>query len=293
MDGIFGGKNFKVNIRDFQWKTWTPMELNMDGWGSNEKYPHALGEPATSINRLYLKLKSQLVPYSYSVAKQAVDGLPIIRAMFLEQANSYTLGKATQYQYLYGPNFLVAPIYQETHVDEKGNDMRNGIYLPDGEWIDYFTGEKYKGGRIINNFNVPIWKLPVFVKNGAIIPVTNPNNNVLEIKKDQRIYEVYPYGNSSFLEYDDDGETEAYRYGKGANTSITSQLNNNKVVFAIAPTQGEFDGFEKMKSTEIRFNVSKAPKKLTVKVNGKNSKLKEVNSIDAFNTSENVYFYDA
>ena len=43
MDGIFGGKNPAVNIRDFQWKTWTPMELNMDGWGSNEKYPHALG----------------------------------------------------------------------------------------------------------------------------------------------------------------------------------------------------------------------------------------------------------
>ncbi len=292
MDGIFGGKNFKVNIRDFQWKTWTPMELNMDGWGSNEKYPHALGEPATSINRLYLKLKSQLVPYSYSVAKQAVDGLPIIRAMFLEQANSYTLGKATQYQYLYGPNFLVAPIYQETHVDEKGNDIRNGIYLPDGEWIDYFTGEKYKGGRIINNFNVPIWKLPVFVKNGAIIPVTNPNNNVQEIKKDQRIYEVYPYGNSSFVEYDDDGKTEAYRYGKGVNTTITSSLNNNNVLLTIAPTQGEFDGFEKMKSTEIRFNVSKAPKKLTVKVNKKTIKLKEVRTLNEFNASENVYFYD-
>ena len=50
MDGIFGGKNLVMNTRDFQWKTWTPMELNMDGWGSNEKYPHALGEPATSIN---------------------------------------------------------------------------------------------------------------------------------------------------------------------------------------------------------------------------------------------------
>ena len=49
-----------MNTRDFQWKTWTPMELNMDGWGSNEKYPHALGEPATSINRWYLKMKSSL-----------------------------------------------------------------------------------------------------------------------------------------------------------------------------------------------------------------------------------------
>ena len=292
MDGIFGGKNFKVNIRDFQWKTWTPMELNMDGWGSNEKYPHALGEPATSINRLYLKLKSQLVPYSYSVARQAIDGLPIIRAIFLEQANSFTLGKSTQYQYLYGPSFLVAPIYQETHVDDNGNDIRNGIYLPDGEWIDYFTGEKYAGGRIINNFDAPIWKLPVFVKNGAIIPVTHPNNNVQEIKTDQRIYEVYPYGNSSFVEYDDDGKTEAYRYGKGVQTTLTSHLAGNSVLFTIAPTEGEFDGFEMMKSTEIRFNVSKAPKALKVKINGKNIKLKEVNSLDVFNSSENVYFYD-
>ncbi|MCS4227336.1 TIM-barrel domain-containing protein [Sphingobacterium sp. BIGb0165] len=293
MDGIFGGKNFKVNIRDFQWKTWTPMELNMDGWGSNEKYPHALGEPATSINRLYLKLKSQLVPYSYSIAKQAVDGLPIIRAMFLEQANQYTLGKATQYQYLYGPNFLVAPIYQETRVDEKGNDIRNGIYLPDGEWIDYFTGEKYKGGRIINNFDVPIWKLPVFVKNGAIIPVTNPNNNVQEIKKDQRIYEVYPFGNSEFMEYDDDGKTEAYRYGKGVNTKISSLQKDNKVLFTIAPSQGEFEGFEKTKSTEVRFNVTGAPKKVTAKVNKKGVKLQEAHSLAEFNGLENAFFYDA
>ena len=61
MDGIFGGKNLTVNTRDFQWKTFTPMQLNMDGWGANEKYPHALGEPATSINRWYLKLKSELM----------------------------------------------------------------------------------------------------------------------------------------------------------------------------------------------------------------------------------------
>ena len=165
MDGIFGGKNPAVNIRDFQWKTWTPMELNMDGWGSNEKYPHALGEPATSINRMYLKLKSELMPYAYSFAKEAVDGMPIIRAMFLEFPNDYTMGSATKYQYMYGTDFLVAPIYQNTKADAEGNDIRNGIYLPEGEWIDYFTGEKYEGGRVINNFAAPLWKLPVFVKN--------------------------------------------------------------------------------------------------------------------------------
>ena len=59
MDGIFGGKNVPVNVRDFQWKTFTPMQLNMDGWGANPKYPHILGEPAASINRWYLKMKSE------------------------------------------------------------------------------------------------------------------------------------------------------------------------------------------------------------------------------------------
>lgn len=132
MDGIFGGKNPVVNMRDFQWKTWSPMQLNMDGWGANEKYPHALGEPVTSINRWYLKLKSELMPYTYSIAREAVDGLPMIRAIFLEYPNSYTLGKATQYQYLYGPYFLVAPIYKNTAADEEGNDVRDGIYLPEG-----------------------------------------------------------------------------------------------------------------------------------------------------------------
>ncbi|RZJ81497.1 MAG: alpha-xylosidase, partial [Chryseobacterium sp.] len=143
MDGIFGGKNTAVNIRDFQWKTFTPMQLNMDGWGSSQKYPHAQGEPVASINRNYLKLKSALLPYQYSIAKEAVNGLPIIRAMFLASPNAYTQGVASQYQYLFGPSFLVAPIYQATKADEKGNDIRNNIYLPEGKWIDYFSGEVY------------------------------------------------------------------------------------------------------------------------------------------------------
>lgn len=294
MDGIFGGKNPIINIRDFQWKTFTPMQLNMDGWGSNEKYPHALGEPAASINRWYLKLKSELIPYTYSIAKTAVDGMPIIRAMFLESANPYTLGKATQYQFMYGPYFLVAPIYQATQSDEKGNDIRNGIYLPEGSWIDYFTGEKYDGNCILNNFAAPTWKLPVFVKNGAIIPMVNPNNNVSEIDKNLRIYEVYPYNHSTFTEYDDDGKTEAYRLGKGVTTTIESNVDaKNNVVITIKPTQGEFDGFVKEKATEFRINVTAKPKKIAAKIGKNKLKLTEVNSIDEFQQKENVYFYDA
>lgn len=294
VDGIFGGKNMVVNTRDFQWKTFTPMELNMDGWGANEKYPHALGEPATSINRWYLKLKSELMPYAYSIAKEAVDGMPMIRAMFLEYPNPYTNGKATQYQFLYGPNFLIAPIYQETKSDEKGNDIRNGIYLPEGSWIDYFTGEKYDGNRIVNNYTSPLWKLPVFVKNGAIIPLVNPNNNVSEINKGIRTYEIYPYGNSSFTEYDDDGVSEAYRLGKGVTTLIKSDVDSkNNAVITVHPATGDFNGFVKDKATEFRINVTKKPGKISAKIGKDKIKLAEVNSKDEFLKKENVFFFDA
>lgn len=222
MDGIFGGKNPLVNVRDFQWKTFTPMELNMDGWGANEKYPHAFGEPYTSINRWYLKLKSELLPYAYSIAEESVSSLPMIRAMFLEYPNPYTLGKATQYQFLYGPYFLVAPFTRKPRADKEGNDVRHGIYLPEGQWIDYFTGDLYEGGKIYNDVDAPLWKLPVFVKNGAIIPMANPSNNVSEINPNLRIYELYPHGNTSFTAYDDDGVTEEYRAGKGVRTLVES-----------------------------------------------------------------------
>ncbi len=293
MDGIFGGKKPIINTRDFQWKTFTPMQLNMDGWGSNPKYPQALGEPVTSINRWYLKLKSELLPYTYAYAKEAVDGLPLMRAMFLEYPNDYTKGKSTEYQYLYGTYFLVAPIYQDTKSDKEGNDIRNGIYLPEGEWIDYFTGDKYTGNRILNNFAAPLWKLPVFVKAGAIIPMTNPNNNISEINKALRIYDIYPAGKSFFNEYDDDGLTVEYKLGRGVKTLIESEANKGVAKITIHPAKGNFDGFVKEKVTEFKINVSAKPKKLIAKIGSKKVRLSEVKSMAEYVKGTNVYFYDA
>lgn len=300
MDGIFGGRKPVINTRDFQWKTFSPMQLNMDGWGSNEKYPHALGEPATSINRWYLKLKSELMPYTYSIAREAVDGMPMIRAMMLAAPNPYTLGTATRYQYMYGPWFLVAPVYRDTAADEDGNDIRDGIYLPDGEWIDYFTGDKYAGGRIINSFEAPLWKLPLFVSAGAIIPMTDPNNNVAQIDRTRRIYELYPSGYSSFTEYDDDGETEAYRLGKYATTFIESETDGReadngggRAVITMHPAEGDFDGFVPNKTTELRINATARPKRVTAAVNGRRVKLSQAASREEFERGSDVWFYDA
>ncbi len=294
VDGIFGGKNVPVFVREYQWKTYTPMMLNMDGWGSNEKYPHALGEPATSINRTYMKMKSELMPYTYSIAREAIDGKPMIRAMFLEdEANAFTMSEATRYQYMYGPYILVAPIYQDTDMEENGDDIRNNIYLPEGTWYDWFTGEAYAGGRIINNFDTPLWKLPVFVKSGAIIPMTAPNNNVKEIDNALRMYEIYPGDSTSFTEYDDDGVTERYRKGDFTKTLI-EQFRDAKgnVTVTVNPTEGDFNGFVKEKATIFKVNASKSPKKVTVKVGGKKVKLTKAKSMEEFNNGENVWFYD-
>ena len=292
LDGIFGGKNPIMNMREFEWKTFTAMGLNMDGWGSNAKYPFILGEPSASVNRTYLKLKSELMPYIYTAAHEAVTGKPLMRAMFLDDPNPYTLGKATEYQFMCGPYFLVAPIYKETRMDKQGNDIRNGIYLPEGEWVDYFNGKVYQGGRIINEFDAPYWKLPVFVKRGAIIPMVNPNNNVSQIDNTNRIFELYPYGESDYSLYDDDGKTELYRIGEHATTHIHSSLVKDRLTVNIDKTEGNFAGQEKNQSTEIRINVSQAPKKLVAKMGGKTVKLTEVNTMEALRSTENAWFYD-
>ena len=269
MDGIFGGGNEWVNIRDFQWKTFTPMQLNMDGWGAREKYPQALGSRAAEINRKYLKLKSELMPYTYSIAQQAVTGLPMIRALFLDEANPFTLGTATRYEFLYGPSLLVAPVYQETAVDEKGNDIRNDIYLPGGEWMDFFTDEVYPGGRVLNFFDAPLDKIPVFVRRGAILPLSLPHNNPSAQDLSRRVYAVYPFGETAFTEYDDDGRTEAYLHGEYATTRIECALKGRSVRVKVNPTQGSFQGMPTRRATEIRIHTAAPAAKVQALENGK------------------------
>lgn len=294
MDGIFGGKHPVMNTRDFQWKTWTPMQLNMDGWGANEKYPQAMGEPYTSINRHYLKLKSELMPYAYTYAREAVDGKPLIRAMFIDYPSPFTQSAATRYQFLYGPDFLVAPIYQETAADAEGNDIRDGIYLPDGVWNDYFNGDTYTGGRVINSFPAPLWKTPVFVRQGAIIPMVNPNNTPKEVDNTTRIYELYPApGTSEMTEYDDDGTTEAYLRGEATSTPVSMTLTDKgDLTVAIGKTTGSFNGYNPVKRTVLRINATAEPNKVEAAIGGKKCKLSHV-TLDQWNAgTENAWTYD-
>lgn len=296
MDGIYGGKDPIINTRDYQWKTFTSMQLNMDGWGWNPKDPFAFDDKTTDINRSYLKLKSALLPYAYTIHHEATEGLPPIRAMFLEypdEAINYTTD--VQYQYMYGSDFLVAPIYQDTNSDEAGNDIRNGIVLPEGDnWIDFFTGDVYEGGQVLNNFDAPVWKLPVFVRQGAIIPINKPNNSVQEIDRGLRMVDFYPAGDSEFTLIEDDGRTVDYREGAVAKTQITSHVDEDgNVVLTMGKTNGSFDGYQAEKQAQFNVNATAKPESLKLFIGDHEVELTAVDSLEAFENGENVYFYDA
>lgn len=302
LDGIYGSDKI-ISTRDFQWKTFTPIEINMDGWTTGaEKSPWYHGEPYTSINRMYLKMKTGFMPYNYTYAKEAHDtGIPMIRGLVLEYPNDpFTWGNQTQYEYMWGENLLVAPVYEDVNGDENGNDVRNNIYLPDKNqiWIDYFTGKQYQGGQVINNFDAPLWKLPLFVKSGAIIPKDVENNSQLFVKgNEDRIFEVYPAGHTEFNLYDDDGMSQEYKEGKGATTLITSDApaagEKGDAVITVNPAKGSFTGMEKERGTQFVVNVSERPDELIANVGGAEVELKEVTSEEEFNNAEgNVYFYN-
>ncbi|XP_068624043.1 alpha-glucosidase 2-like [Battus philenor] len=291
MDGIYGGKVKEVNIRDYQWKTFTPLQLNMDGWGYIQKTPFSFDDEATSINRAYLKLKSMFLPYNYTISHDSIEGLPMIRAMFLEfpkETVAYT--KDCQYQFMWGPYVLVAPIYENGF-------KRDGVYLPDKKqiWIDYFTGEKLRGGNVVNNLDMPLWKIPIFIKDGAIIPMTKPNNNPNEIDRTERIFTLYPNKVSKFNVYEDDGITSNYLKGQFAKTEIVVRgpLSNNQgdLHIRIEKTKGTYDGMIKGKTTLLQIMASQDVSYVKAAVNGEPLQILKANSYDEFETSQNVFFF--
>lgn len=311
VDGIAGGSDL-ITTRDLQFKTFTQTMLDMDGWGSKAKKPYISDDPYISINRMYLKLKAQLMPYIYTYAHESVDGLPMIRAMFLEEENDYTYSTATQYQYMFGDNFLVAPIYQNTNADSVGNDIRNGIYLPNTSdtWIDYFTGKQYLGGQVLNNLDAPIWKLPLFVKNGSIIPMYEENNNPMAssegnekgLDKTRRIIEFYPHKETSFDLVEDDGislditEDGTRDYGGKVTTHMKSVVDGDVATLTIEPSKGNYKGYDSNRHSTFVVNVSQEPEALTAKNGNSDVNLAKADSYADFEEraakNEAVWFYD-
>ena len=104
-----------------------------------------------------------MMPYLYSAVKETCEtGMPIIRALWLHHRDD-AAAVARGDEYLYGRDFLVAPVF------EKGATSRQ-VYLPRGTWYDFWTREKMEGGHEIAR-KVDLETIPVYVRAGAVIPM--------------------------------------------------------------------------------------------------------------------------
>ncbi|PSL45502.1 glycosyl hydrolase family 31 [Chitinophaga niastensis] len=262
VDGIFRG-SAKTYVRDMQWKCFTPVFMSISGWAKTGKQPWAQGEPYTSINRKYMQLKMRLTPYMYSYCREAYEnGTPVCRAMVLEYPNDTTTwGQSTQYQFLSGEYLLVAPVY-------KDEEKRDSIYLPAGKWMDYDNGTAYTGNQWLNNFAAPLEKLPLFVKEGAIIPKYPAMLYDAQKPKDTLTLEIYPGTDGHFKLYEDDGATLAYKKDNAfAYTNISSKTAANNITVQIGAAIGSYKG--QLPSRSIKLEVYCTQKPQSVTLNGK------------------------
>jgi len=131
---------------------------NLAFW-SMAKEPHYDAE-LIAIWRLYAKLHERLMRYSYDCAEQAhQEGTPVVRPLFLMYPNQEQSWQDWQ-SYMYGPDILVSAIWR------KGKQQHT-LYLPAGErWIDAWTEKIYKGGREVT-VDAPVYKIPIFVRQGS------------------------------------------------------------------------------------------------------------------------------
>jgi alpha-glucosidase (family GH31 glycosyl hydrolase) len=281
VDGIFGGSD-STYVRDLQWKCFTPVLMVMSGWAKKDKQPYIYGEPYTSINRKYLQLKMRLTPYMYTYCATAHEtGVPASRAMVLEYpTDSVTWSKKTQYQFMNGEWLLVAPVY-------KSESKRDSIYLPKGSWYDYWSGQKTEGGTWLNNYLAPLDKLPLFVKQGAIIPMYPAMNYDSEKKTDTLTLAIYPYQKSAFDLYEDDGLTRQYKTGAFTKTLISVDATHD-VSININAARGSYNGMNKGRVYLLAIHQTEAPKA----VNVNNQKLKTFKNQQQFDKAKTGYYFD-
>jgi alpha-D-xyloside xylohydrolase len=181
-------------------------------WGYLEHGEDRDHNRALENYRFYATLHTRLFPYLYTYAKQSRDtGLPILRPLVLlhpDDPATVTL----QHTYYFGGELIVAPVFDV-------NANKRQVYLPEGTWFDFWTNERHTGNQTIDWTNpaqpdVPKSKIPVFVRNGAIVPLilgddvqtlcdaNYVNNSAIVTWADGLDVRIYPSGSSRFTIFD-------------------------------------------------------------------------------------------
>lgn len=220
------------------WQLRRPWGWNTGSYGPSEMGPNAeafLPKPADLHNstvepicRKYLNTRYQLLPYLYSAAWEThTTGLPLIRSLgliFPEDTKAWSTVDA----FLFGPNLLVAPVY------EQGANARK-LYLPQGVWYDYWTNKQMNGGQEIS-MPIDLETMPLFVRGGSILP-TGPIKQYADEPSGEPVrLTVYPGADGKFQFYDDDGISFAYE--RGEFSVIEMEWNDGQRALHLRPGKG-------------------------------------------------------
>lgn len=225
----------------------------------NYKEPWNYGDEAVRIFKKYDELRYQFIPYLYSHSyENHTTGVPLMRALVLNYQDDENVYDITD-QYMLGESLMICP------VTEKGAKTRV-VYLPKGTWTDYWTGEIYEG-RCHYSVLCELDKLPIFIKEGAIIPKQEVLQYIGEKEISKLIIDIYPNASNSFTIYNDDGKTVGYKMGAFNTTSIVSNVSDKEIDLTLDATKGDFKG--QTINYEINLHLAKQPKQIII--NGKSA----------------------
>ncbi len=251
--------------------------------------PWMFGKQAETINRKYLNLRYQLLPYNYSLAYQNYrTGIPFARPLFwMEPENELLLNESSTF--MWGDALLVSPVVE-------AGQTKKEVVLPAGNWIDYWTDASVTGGRKVT-VDAPLEKIPLFVKSGSIVPMAPVMRYSDERPLDTLLVHVYPDPRSGsttgFVMYEDDGTSREYQHGKFMTTVFRqkwdSSAGGNRLQISAAPDGGSYNGQPLRRNYLFTLHQQQVlPKAITVA--GRELHLR--GSYSDLRKSDRSYYYD-
>ena len=198
---VAGKGDGELYTRWVQFGTFSPINRLHSNNLSWSKEPWLYGDRAEKISTDFLRLRHRLLPYLYTAnIRTARDGEPLVAPMYYRDHSR--LAYRAKNQYYFGSELLVAPVVTKMKPD--GYSVTD-VYLPEGKWTDFFTGEIYRGGRMYK-LRTPLDRMPVFAKAGAIIPMIAKREGNSQ-KFDSLEVKVYA-GEGEYRMFDEGGFTD-------------------------------------------------------------------------------------
>lgn len=197
----------------------------------------------------YSQLRYRLMPYIYSLAGQGYhQDYTLMRGLMMDFPGDLKASRLND-TYLFGPSLLVSPVTAYKARSRK-------VYLPAGQgWYDFYTGRFFKGGQDINA-DAPYERMPLFVKEGSILPAGPALQYTSEKPADPLTLFVFSGRDADFSLYEDEGTN--YNYEKGAFSTIGFHYEERSGTLTIADRKGSFSGMQQQRTMRI---VVISPKK--------------------------------